>query len=152
MNAVTDLLLLAIGLLCGGVVTWIAAERRNERFRTDAEIARRDLAAVRARLDATSGAQEQALTALLERAKNEVRDATAARASERVGDLVKPMHDQLAQFSKLIGTLESAATVLSSQTSALVSALRNPTDPWKMGRDAVEKRRGEGRHDRTLRL
>jgi DNA recombination protein RmuC len=143
MNAVTDLLLLVTGLLVGGVATWIAAERRSERFRSDAERARHELAGVRARLDATSGAQEQALTALLERAKNEVRDATAARASERVGDLVKPMHDQLAQFSKLIGTLESAATTLSSQTSTLVSALRNPTTRGKWGemqlRNVVEK-------------
>ncbi len=144
------LLVLVVGLLCGGAAAWIASERRTERLRARAEAAERDLAASRAHLAASSGTQEQALTALLERAKNEVRDATAARAGERVGDLVRPMNEQLNQFNALVGgllarteRLESAATTLSSQTSSLVSALRNPTTRGKWGemqlRNVVER-------------
>ncbi|MHB8432135.1 MAG: DNA recombination protein RmuC [Candidatus Tyrphobacter sp.] len=146
----TMLLVLVVGLLCGGAAAWIASERRTERLRARAEAAERDLAASRAHLAASSGTQEQALTALLERAKNEVRDATAARAGERVGDLVRPMNEQLNQFNALVGgllarteRLESAATTLSSQTSSLVSALRNPTTRGKWGemqlRNVVER-------------
>jgi len=144
------LLVLVVGLLCGGAAAWIASERRTERLRARAEAAERDLAASRAHLAASSGTQEQALSALLERAKNEVRDATAARAGERVGDLVRPMNEQLNQFNALVGgllarteRLESAATTLSSQTSSLVSALRNPTTRGKWGemqlRNVVER-------------
>ncbi|HUY41781.1 MAG TPA: DNA recombination protein RmuC [Candidatus Dormibacteraeota bacterium] len=146
----TMLLVLVVGLLCGGAAAWIASERRTERLRARAEAAERDLAASRAHLAASSGTQEQALSALLERAKNEVRDATAARAGERVGDLVRPMNEQLNQFNALVGgllarteRLESAATTLSSQTSSLVSALRNPTTRGKWGemqlRNVVER-------------
>ncbi len=144
------LLLLAVGFLCGGAAAWIASERRIERLRARAGAAERDLAASRAHLAATSQTQEHALTALLERAKNEVRDATAARTGERVGDLVKPMNEQLTQFNALVGgllarteRLESAATTLASQTSSLVSALRNPTTRGKWGemqlRNVVER-------------
>ena len=119
----TNLLLLAIGVLLGAAIAWIVA---------------------------TSRSQEKALAALLERAKNELGDATAARASERVGDLVRPMNEQLNQFNALVGglvarteRLESAATALSSQTSSLVTALRNPTTRGKWGemqlRNVVEK-------------
>lgn len=99
-----------------------------------------------------------AVTALIERAKNELRDATAQRAGEKVGDLVKPMSDQLSHFSKLMSDLESArqkdvgslsaqiaglmsqtetlkssANALSNQTSSLVTALRNPTTRGRWG-------------------
>lgn len=145
-----SLLLLAIGLLLGGGVAWVVAERRTEALRSRAEAAERDLAARAAELGAASQLQEQTLNALLERAKNELRDATAARASERVGDLVKPMNAQLTQFNALVGgllarteRLESAATTLSSQTSSLVTALRNPTTRGNWGemqlRNVVER-------------
>lgn len=124
-----DALLLVIGLVLGAALTWLLT---------------------RAELGAKGDAQEAAVTALIERAKNELRDATAARAGERVGDLVKPMHDQLNAFNALVGglvarteRLESAATTLSSQTSTLVTALRNPTTRGKWGemqlRNVVER-------------
>lgn len=116
------LLLLVLGLLLGAAAGWFAASR----------------------------VQREALIALIERAKNELRDATARSAGERVGDLVRPMNEQLSQFSSLVGgllarteRLESAATTLSSQTSSLVGALRNPTTRGKWGemqlRNVVER-------------
>ena len=158
MEMLTIVLVLVVGFLVGGTVVWMLNERRLEHVRMRAELAERDLSAATARLEAQSQTQEQTVTALIERAKNELRDATAARASERVGDLVKPMNDQLTQFNKLITEieagrlkdagslreqitglltrtekLESAATALSSQTSSLVTALRNPTTRGKWG-------------------
>ncbi len=150
VSATVALLILVVGVLGGAAAAWLAAERRVERVRTRAEAAERELAATRAELGATAKTGEQALTALLERAKNELGDATAARAGQRVGDLVKPMSEQLTQFNTLVGgllartkLLESAASTLSSQTSSLVSALRNPTTRGKWGemqlRNVVER-------------
>ena len=142
------------GVAAGSLVTWLFARAR--------------LAELRTRLEERSQAQESAIEALLERAKNEMRDATAARAGERVGDLVKPMHDQLTEFNRLIAdieksrkfdsgqlkeamtglmsrtqNLELAASQLSTQTSTLVTALRNPTTRGRRGemqlRNVVEK-------------
>ena len=145
---------LLAGVAAGSLVTWLFARAR--------------LAELRTRLEERSQAQESAIEALLERAKNEMRDATAARAGERVGDLVKPMHDQLTEFNRLIAdieksrkfdsgqlkeamtglmsrtqNLELAASQLSTQTSTLVTALRNPTTRGRWGemqlRNVVEK-------------
>jgi DNA recombination protein RmuC len=94
--------------------------------------------------------QEKAIEALLERAKNELRDATATRASERVSELVSPVTQKLGEFDRLLGELlgrtnqlENATTNLSMQTSTLVTALRNPASRGKWGemqlRNVVEK-------------
>jgi DNA recombination protein RmuC len=94
--------------------------------------------------------QEKALEALLERAKNELRDATATRAGERVGELVSPVTQKLGEFDRLLGELlgrthqlENATANLTTQTSTLVTALRNPTSRGKWGemqlRNVVEK-------------
>jgi DNA recombination protein RmuC len=94
--------------------------------------------------------QEKALESLLERTKNELRDATAARASERVGELVSPVTKKLGEFDRLLGELlgrtnqlETATANLSTQTSTLVTALRSPTSRGKWGemqlRNVVEK-------------
>ncbi|MGR4065759.1 MAG: DNA recombination protein RmuC [Vulcanimicrobiaceae bacterium] len=153
MNAGSLEFLLA-GLAAGSLVTWLFARTR--------------LAELRTRLEERSHVQESAIEALIERAKNEMRDATAARAGERVGDLVKPMHDQLTEFNRLIAdieknrkfdsgqlkeamsglmsrtqNLELAASQLSTQTSTLVTALRNPTTRGRWGemqlRNVLEK-------------
>ncbi len=154
----TPALVFVVGLLLGAGIALLVAERRSERLRRRAEIAEQELAARNAQLAASIDAQQQGVNALIERAKNELREATAARAGERVGDVVKPMSDQLAQFNKLIGEieavrnkdagslreqiaglvtrterLESAAATLSSQTSSLVTALRNPTTRGRWG-------------------
>ena len=101
---------------------------------------------------------EKSIEALLERAKNELGETTAARASERVNELVAPVSQKLGEFEKLMREIESgrkhdagglkeqlsgllrrteqletAAVQLSSQTSSLVSALRNPTTRGKWG-------------------
>ena len=112
MSPTFALLVLMLGLLIGAAAGWFAASR----------------------------VQREAVNALIERAKNELRDATARSAGDRVGDLVRPMNEQLSQFNSLVGgllarteRLESAATTLSSQTSSLVGALRNPTTRGKWG-------------------
>ncbi|HZV76572.1 MAG TPA: DNA recombination protein RmuC [Candidatus Babeliales bacterium] len=99
---------------------------------------------------AARSVREQAIEALLERAKNELREATATRASERVGELVSPMATKLGEFDRLLGELlgrtnqlENATANLTTQTSTLVSALRNPAARGKWGemqlRNVVEK-------------
>src|SRR6202042_344721 len=93
---------------------------------------------------------EKAIEALLERAKNELRETTAVRASERVGELVSPVAQKLAEFDRLLGELlgrtnqlENATVNLTTQTSTLVTALRNPASRGKWGemqlRNVVEK-------------
>ena len=120
--------------------------------------ARAGNAALRATLEESRNASERTVDALLERVKNELRETTAARASERVGELVAPVAEKLAEFDKLMREieggrrhdagglreqissllartekLETAAAALSSQTSSLVSALRNPATRGKWG-------------------
>ena len=60
---------------------------------------------MRATLEASGRGGEKAIEALLERAKNELREATALRASERVGELVSPVTQKLTEFDRLINIL-----------------------------------------------
>jgi DNA recombination protein RmuC len=142
------------GAAIGGAIAWFAA--------------RAESAALRATLDESSRSGEKAIEALLERTKNELREATALRASERVGELVSPVAAKLIEFDRLINEIEatrrrdegslreqidqllgrtdklqSATSHLSTQTSTLVTALRNPTSRGKWGemqlRNVVEK-------------
>ncbi|HEY5257742.1 MAG TPA: DNA recombination protein RmuC [Candidatus Baltobacteraceae bacterium] len=160
-----ELAVLVAGLAIGAAIAWPVAQSR---LRPRVERAERDLAIAQTRVDVASQTQTQAIEALLERAKNELRDATAARAGEKVGDLVAPMSEKLSQFNKLINELEAgrqkdagslreqissllnrtekletATSSLTSQTSTLVTALRNPTTRGKWGemqlRNVVEK-------------
>lgn len=111
---------------------------------------------------------ENTIEALLERTKNELRESTATRASERVGELVSPVAQKLGEFDRLLSDLEAkrqrdagslreqidqllgradklenAAANLTTQTSTLVTALRNPASRGKWGemqlRNVVEK-------------
>ncbi|MDQ2993138.1 MAG: hypothetical protein M3R30_10020, partial [Candidatus Eremiobacteraeota bacterium] len=68
------LVALAIGLILGAAVAWAIAAPRSQ-------------------------AQTNAIEALVERAKNELGDTAAARASEKVGNLVDPVSKQLAEFN-----------------------------------------------------
>lgn len=122
MNVAEALALFLFGAGLGGAVAWFAAR----------------------------SFQEQAIEALLERTKNELRDATATRAGERVGELVSPMAQKLGEFDRLLGELlgrthqlENATANLTTQTSTLVTALRNPASRGKWGemqlRNVVEK-------------
>ena len=122
MIVVESLALFLFGAALGGAFAWMAARH----------------------------AQQAAIEALLERAKNELRDATAMRASERVGELVSPVAQKLGEFDRLLGELlgrthqlESATANLATQTSTLVTALRNPSSRGKWGemqlRNVVEK-------------
>jgi len=99
---------------------------------------------------AARSVREKAIEALLERAKNELRETTATRASERVGELVSPVAAKLGEFDRLLGELlgrtnqlENATAHLTTQTSTLVSALRNPAARGRWGemqlRNVVEK-------------
>ena len=150
----TLLVVFLAGGALGALIAWLAARAEN--------------AALRATLEESKHAAQQTVEALLERAKNELRDATAMRASERVGELVAPVAERLGEFDRLIAELEarrqneagslreqieqllgraekleSATANLTTQTSTLVTALRNPTSRGKWGemqlRNVVEK-------------
>ncbi len=143
-----------IGAATGAIVVWL--------------IARAESSGLRATLTESKRAQEKTIEALIERAKNELRETTASRASERVGELVAPVAQKLHEFDRLIHELEAkrqhdagslraqieqllgraekletATTSLTTQTSTLVTALRNPTSRGKWGemqlRNVVEK-------------
>jgi DNA recombination protein RmuC len=125
-----------IGAALGALIAWLAARAQH--------------AALSAALEHTERNGVHAVEALLERAKNELREATALRASERVGELVSPVAEKLNEFDRLLGELlgrtnklESAAAQLSMQTSTLVTALRNPASRGRWGemqlRNVVEK-------------
>jgi DNA recombination protein RmuC len=146
--------LFLFGGVIGATIGWLAARAEN--------------AGLRATLEQTQHSGEKAIEALLERAKNELREATALRASERVGELVSPVTQKLGEFDRLISDLEAirqrdagslreqidqllgrtdkletATSHLTTQTSTLVTALRNPASRGKWGemqlRNVVEK-------------
>lgn len=148
------LLAFVLGAAVGAACVWL--------------LSRSEVAALRATLAESKRAQEKAIEALIERAKNELRETTAHRASERVGELVAPVAAKLHEFDRLIQELEarrqheagslraqidnllgraekleSATANLSTQTSTLVTALRNPASRGKWGemqlRNVVEK-------------
>jgi DNA recombination protein RmuC len=139
VNALNDLLFLLVGLALG--VGAMFFRQRGER---------------------------SAIEALLERAKNDVRDAAGTRAGERVGEIVAPIAQKLGEFDRLVRDIESrrnedtgnlkaqienllnradkietAANALSNQTSTLVTALKSPATRGKWGeiqlRNVVEK-------------
>jgi DNA recombination protein RmuC len=144
MLALWILLAFAAGAVLGGTMLWLAG-------RTEA-------AALRATLAESQRTGEATIEALLERTKNELRESTAARAGERVNELVAPVSQKLGEFEKLMREiengrrhdagglkeqlsgllsrtekLETAAAKLTSETSSLVAALRNPTTRGKWG-------------------
>jgi DNA recombination protein RmuC len=152
--AAVAVVVFVLGGVIGAAVAWLAARAEN--------------AALRATLEQTQHTAERTIEALLERAKNELRESTALRASERVGELVSPVTEKLGEFDRLIAEieatrqreagslreqidqllgrtdkLENATSHLSTQTSTLVAALRNPAARGKWGemqlRNVVEK-------------
>lgn len=182
MNPFFAVLLLLAGVAAGAIVAWLAAAARTndalarlrdvEARRDAAEAAlgtsRQEAAALGARIGAISEQQERTIEALLERTKNELRDATAARASDRVGELVAPIEAKLREFDTYVreiearrnedagglkeqiahllsraDKLETAAHALTTQTSTLVTALKNPATRGRWGeiqlRNVVEK-------------
>ncbi len=80
-----------IGGAIGAAIAWLAVRGEN--------------AALRASLQHAERASEKAIESLLERAKNDLREATAMRASERVGELVSPVAQKLGEFDRLLGEL-----------------------------------------------
>ncbi|HET9028625.1 MAG TPA: DNA recombination protein RmuC [Candidatus Aquilonibacter sp.] len=153
MTTIIDLIFLAVGIVVGGVIVFFAQ--------------RSQIARLEERALATSD-NTHAVEALLERAKNELRETTTQRTSERVGEIVAPIAEKLGEFDRLVreienkrsedtGSLkaqidnllaradkiETAATALSNQTSSLVTALRSPSTRGKWGeiqlRNVVEK-------------
>jgi DNA recombination protein RmuC len=154
MIAMETVLFFLFGGVLGAAIAWFAARSEN--------------AALRAALKHAGQAQANAIESLLERAKNELREATASRASERVGELVSPVAEKLREFDRLMSELEGnrqrdagslrqqidqllgradklehATANLTTQTSTLVTALRNPASRGKWGemqlRNVVEK-------------
>lgn len=154
MTALEALAIFLFGGAIGAAIAWLAA--------------RSETASLRATLEHSARAGEKTIEALLERAKNELREATATRASERVGELVTPVAQKLGEFDRLLveleakrqndagslreqidqllgraDKLENATANLTTQTSTLVTALRNPASRGKWGemqlRNVVEK-------------
>ncbi len=136
MIVVEALALFLFGGALGAAIAWLMARSEN--------------AALRNTLAHAEHAGEKAVESLLERAKNELRESTALRASERVGELVSPVAQKLGEFDRLLGELlgrtdklENATMNLTTQTSTLVTALRNPAARGKWGemqlRNVVEK-------------
>ncbi|HEV3195788.1 MAG TPA: DNA recombination protein RmuC, partial [Candidatus Cybelea sp.] len=136
MIVVEALALFLFGGALGAAIAWLMARSEN--------------AALRNTLTHAEHAGEKAVESLLERAKNELRESTALRASERVGELVSPVAQKLGEFDRLLGELlgrtdklENATMNLTTQTSTLVTALRNPAARGKWGemqlRNVVEK-------------
>jgi DNA recombination protein RmuC len=136
MIVVEALALFLFGGALGAAIAWLMGRSEN--------------AALRVTLTHAEHAGEKAVESLLERAKNELREATALRASERVGELVSPVAQKLGEFDRLLGELlgrtdklENATANLTTQTSTLVTALRNPAARGKWGemqlRNVVEK-------------
>ncbi len=154
MIVIEALAIFLFGAALGATIAWLAA--------------RSESAALRATLEQGQLTSEKAIESLLERAKNELRESTAMRASERVGELVSPVTQKLGEFDRLIteleakrqrdegslreqidqllgraDKLENATTNLTTQTSTLVTALRHPTSRGKWGemqlRNVVEK-------------
>lgn len=153
MTTLYDLVFLAIGVIVGGLLVFFAQRSRIVRLEE--------------RISASAG-NAHALEALLERAKNELRESTTQRTSERVGEIVAPIAQKLSEFDRLVREIESkrnedtgslkaqienllaradkietAAMSLSTQTSSLVTALRSPATRGKWGeiqlRNVVEK-------------
>jgi len=139
VTALVDLLFLLVGITLGAFVMY--ARQRGERA---------------------------AIDALLERAKNDLREATTHQAGERVGQIVAPIAERLTEFDRMVreienkrsedsgalreqltqllgraDKIETAANALSNQTSTLVTALRSPTTRGKWGeiqlRNVVER-------------
>lgn len=161
MTALLVSAVLAAGLLLGAALTYFAQRSRVVQLQEQ-------LIAQRNRADDSQLSQQHAIEALLERAKNELRESTADRATERVGEIVGPLAKQLGDFDKFVREIESkrnedtgnlkaqidnllnrsdkletAAMSLSNQTSTLVTALKNPSTRGKWGeiqlRNVVEK-------------
>ena len=153
MSTLADLVFLVVGAGIGAALVFLAQRARVARLEERI---------------AASGDQAHAVEALLERTKNELRETTTARASERVGEIVAPIAQKLGEFDRLVREIESkrnedtgnlkaqienllqradkietAANALSNQTSTLVTALRSPSTRGKWGeiqlRNVVEK-------------
>jgi len=151
---VVVLIAFVIGGVIGAAIAWLAA--------------RAETAGLRATLAASGDTQRLAVEALIERAKNDLRDTTAQRAGERVDAVVEPVAQKLQQIDRLMSELEAkrqhdagklhahieqllgradrletATSSLTTQTSTLVTALRNPSSRGKWGemqlRNVVEK-------------
>lgn len=183
MTIVLALVLIIAGVLAGSLMFALRAastqrtdlqqrldesERRRIAAEHAAGVAQSDAAALRATLDEVGAKQQKAIEALLERAKNDLQESTATRASQRVGELVAPIHQKLSEFDKYVreienkrsedtgslkqqiqyllsraDKLETAANALTNQTSTLVTALKNPATRGRWGeiqlRNVVEK-------------
>ncbi|MDQ2866371.1 MAG: DNA recombination protein RmuC [Candidatus Eremiobacteraeota bacterium] len=160
LTQATDALVI-LGALVGAAIAFFAQRARIVQLQEQ-------LIAANARNDESQLSAQAAIEALLERAKNDLRESTASRATERVGEIVAPLTKQLGDFDRYVREIESrrnedtgnlkaqidnllkrsdkletAAMVLSTQTSTLVTALKSPSTRGKWGeiqlRNVVEK-------------
>ena len=161
MIVLVDVVFLIAGALAGGFIVYFAQRARVLQLEER-------LSAERLRAEDAQTSGQHAIEALLERAKNDLRESTASRATERVGEIVAPIAQKLGEFDRLVreiedkrnqdtgnlkaqiehlltraDKIESAAVALSNQTSTLVTALKSPSTRGKWGeiqlRNVVEK-------------
>lgn len=141
----------ALAFCLGVLLAWLATRAGRARLEE------RCLAAERHAIEAGDRATE-AVDALIERTKNELREATVKSAGERVEALVTPLRERLTEFDAIVREvekqrvgqheglkeqisgllartehLENAANALRSQTSSLASALRDPRARGRWG-------------------
>ncbi len=139
-----------LGAAIGALIAWLIAAARAARLEERA-------LAAEARAQAAGQAQAHAIEALVERAKNELSNATAKRASESVDALVKPVAETLENFRKHVGELEQrrehaygalttqllevsrTQEILRGETGNLVSALRSPNVRGRWGEIQLER-------------
>ena len=89
---------------------------------------RAESAALRATLVESQRTGEASIEALLERTKNELRDSTAARAGERVNELVAPVSQKLGEFEKLMREIESGRKLDAGGLKEQLSGLLHRTE------------------------
>ncbi len=151
MNTLLLLTLSALAFCLGALIMWLAM--RVKQARLEEQIGAAERHSVEADARATT-----AIDALIERTKNELREATVNSAGERIDALVTPLKERLAEFDAVVRdvekqrvgqheglkaqiagllarteNLENAANALRSQTSSLASALRDPRARGRWG-------------------
>jgi DNA recombination protein RmuC len=141
----------ALAFCLGALLVWLAMRAPYARLEERCSSAERHA------IEAGDRGSE-AVDALIERTKNELREATVRSAGERVEAVVTPLRERLAEFDAAVRDvekqrigqheglkeqisgllartehLENAANALRSQTSSLATALRDPRARGRWG-------------------
>jgi DNA recombination protein RmuC len=151
VNTLALALSTTLAFLLGALLVWLTMRTAQARLEE------RCFAAERHAIEAGDRGAD-AVDALIERTKNELREATVKSAGERIEALVTPLREKLTEFDAVVRdvekqrvghheglkaqitgllqrteNLENAANALRSQTSSLASALRDPRARGRWG-------------------